>query len=152
AETFHGRNFYAVGGTWRAIARLHMERTKYPLRVMHAYTISAKDTLALCRQILIKPVNTLPGIDAVPDDRRPLLGYGALVLQHIVQTMKPENVVISVLGVREGLLYELLSKEEQDEDPLLVASAELSLLRSRSPRHGYELIDWSDRLVESMKL
>ncbi len=152
AETFYGRNFYAVGGTWRAIARLHMERTKYPLRVMHEYTISAKDTLTLCRQILTKPVNTLPGISAVPDERRPLLGYGALVLQHIVRTMKPENVMISALGVREGLLYELLSKEEQDEDPLLVAAAELSLLRSRSPRHGIELIEWSDRLVDSMKL
>ena len=29
-----GRPFYAVGGTWRAIAKLHMAQTNYPLRVM----------------------------------------------------------------------------------------------------------------------
>src|SRR5690606_22567527 len=31
-KPFQGRNFYAVGGTWRAMARLHMTQTKYPLR------------------------------------------------------------------------------------------------------------------------
>jgi exopolyphosphatase/guanosine-5'-triphosphate,3'-diphosphate pyrophosphatase len=151
-KSLQGRDFYAVGGTWRSLARLHMERTKYPLHVMHAYTIPAKEALALCQAVLKKPVDSLPGIDAVPSERRPLLGYGALVMQHIVKTMKPKNVVVSALGVREGLLYELLSKEEQGEDPLIVAAAELSLLRSRSPRHGYDLIEWTDRLVESSKL
>ena len=33
------RNFYAVGGTWRALARLHMWQTGYPLHVMHGYAI-----------------------------------------------------------------------------------------------------------------
>ena len=32
-----GRNFYAVGGTWRSLARLHMWQTGYPLHVMHGY-------------------------------------------------------------------------------------------------------------------
>jgi exopolyphosphatase/guanosine-5'-triphosphate,3'-diphosphate pyrophosphatase len=35
------RIFYAVGGTWRALARLHMSQTGYPLRVTHGYTIPA---------------------------------------------------------------------------------------------------------------
>src|SRR5215471_14404173 len=30
-ESGRNRAFYAVGGTWRAIARLHMEQTDYPL-------------------------------------------------------------------------------------------------------------------------
>ncbi|HEY8262446.1 MAG TPA: exopolyphosphatase, partial [Methylosinus sp.] len=29
-----GRSFYAVGGTWRALARLHMRQHNYPLDVM----------------------------------------------------------------------------------------------------------------------
>ena len=32
-----GRPFYAVGGTWRNLARLHMNTTNYPLAVMHHY-------------------------------------------------------------------------------------------------------------------
>ena len=31
----NGRPFYAVGGSWRALAHLHMEQTGYPLRVTH---------------------------------------------------------------------------------------------------------------------
>ncbi len=40
-----GRTFYAVGGTWRALARLHMWQTGYPFHVMHNYRISGRDAL-----------------------------------------------------------------------------------------------------------
>ena len=52
----------------------------------------------------------------------------------------PKDVVISALGVREGLLYSLLDEETRREDPLLSAARELNVLRSRSPRHGEELV------------
>jgi exopolyphosphatase/guanosine-5'-triphosphate,3'-diphosphate pyrophosphatase len=57
-----------------------------------------------------------------------------------------------VLGVREGLLYSLLDANEKAKDPLIAAAAELNLLRSRSPRHGEELIDWTDRFIASSGL
>ena len=40
-----GRTFYAVGGTWRSLARLHMAQTGYPLHVMHGYVIRAREAL-----------------------------------------------------------------------------------------------------------
>jgi exopolyphosphatase / guanosine-5'-triphosphate,3'-diphosphate pyrophosphatase len=148
-KSLEQRDFYAVGGTWRALVRLHMAQKHYPLRVMHAYTVPAKEALALCQRVRRVDPDTLPGISSVSNERRPLLAYGALVLEHIIKTMKPRNVVISALGVREGLLYELLDEDVRKEDPLIEAAAELSLLRSRSPRHGYELIDWTDAFIES---
>src|SRR6266404_8028366 len=42
-----GRTFYAVGGTWRALARIHIVQSGYPLRVMHGYSIPAPDALDL---------------------------------------------------------------------------------------------------------
>ena len=44
-----GRSFHAVGGTWRAIARLHMEETDYPLHVMHGYAMPAEGGHRLLR-------------------------------------------------------------------------------------------------------
>jgi exopolyphosphatase/guanosine-5'-triphosphate,3'-diphosphate pyrophosphatase len=44
-KALEGRRFYAVGGTWRAIARLHMWQTGYPLHVMHGYAIAAKEAM-----------------------------------------------------------------------------------------------------------
>ena len=58
-------------------------------------------------------------------------------------------MIISVLGVREGLLYSLLRPNERARDPLISAAADLNVLRSRSPHHGEELIDWTDRFMGS---
>ncbi len=39
--------------------------------------------------------------------------------------------------------------KEQRKDALLVAAEDLNLLRSRSPRHGHDLIRWTDTLMET---
>ena len=49
--------------------------------------------------------------------------------------MRPSEIVMSALGVREGLLYDLLAPAEKARDPLIAACEELAFLRSRSPRH-----------------
>lgn len=142
-----GRAFYAVGGTWRALAHLHMAQLGYPLHVLHGYTIRAREALEFSR--LVRRVNpeTLSQIEVVSDARRPMLPYAALVLEHIVREAEPREVVFSALGVREGLLFSLLDAEERKKDALITASQELNRLRSRSPRHGEELIDWTDAFM-----
>lgn len=147
-----GRDFYAVGGTWRALARLHMTQTKYPLRVMHGYTIPAKQALAFARRVRrLAPVKGMLDIDAIAGARRPLLAYAALVLEHLIRVAKPKRIVISVYGVREGLLYEMLPARERRQDGLMAAARTLNNLRSRSPKHGDELIAWSDRFMRAAK-
>ena len=147
-----GRTFYAVGGTWRALARLHMWQMGYPFHVMHNYRIPAREALEFSRLVHRVDTETLSKIEVVNAARRPLLAYAALVLENLVRKIKPRDVVISVLGVREGLLYELLNEEERQLDPLIAADSELNLLRSRSPRHGQELIEWTDRFIASSGL
>src|SRR5580704_13320306 len=46
-----GRAFYAVGGTWRALARIHIVQSGYPLRVMHGYSIPAADALDFAQRL-----------------------------------------------------------------------------------------------------
>ena len=101
-----GRPFYAVGGTWRAIARLHMEQTNYPLHVMHGYAIPTRrrSTSASscarprsCRRFRVSR--------SLPSARREVLPYGALVLERLLKTLQPSEVVFSVFGIREGLIY-----------------------------------------------
>jgi exopolyphosphatase/guanosine-5'-triphosphate,3'-diphosphate pyrophosphatase len=144
-----GRNFYAVGGTWRALSRLHMWQTGYPLHVMHGYVISAKEASEFSRLVQRVDPNTMSQIEIVAEARRPLLAYAAVVLEHIVRIGRPKQVVMSALGVREGLLYSLLGEKEKRRDALLAAAQELNVLRSRSPRHGEELADWADRFMAS---
>src|ERR1700691_1393868 len=146
------RSFYAVGGTWRSLARLHMWQTGYPLHVMHGYAIPAEEALEFARLVHRVDVDTLSNIEVVNNARRPLLPYAALVLEYILRIGRPYQVVFSALGVREGLLYSLLKKKEKEKDALIEAARHLNQLRSRSPRHGEELIEWTDRFMTSSGL
>ncbi len=146
------RNFYAVGGTWRALSRLHMRQVGYPLNVSHGYSMTAREAIDFCRMAQRVEPDTLMSIDSVSSARRPLLAYGALVLENVLRHTECANVVFSVMGVREGLLYELLEDDVRQQDPLLAVAAELNLLRSRSPLHGEDLAAWTDTLFASAGL
>jgi exopolyphosphatase / guanosine-5'-triphosphate,3'-diphosphate pyrophosphatase len=147
-----GRTFYAVGGTWRALARLHMRQRNYQLHVMHNYVIPSRDALEFARLVERVEADALSSIDAVSSARRPLLAYGATVLEEIIRRAGPKEVVVSALGVREGLLYESLTETERAEDPLLAAAREFNVLRSRAPAHGEELFAWTTQLLRSSHL
>ncbi|GGH21284.1 exopolyphosphatase [Alsobacter metallidurans] len=151
-EAAKGRAFYAVGGTWRALARLHMKQRGYPLHVMHNYVIPARDAVDFARLVERVEAETLDSIESISAARRPLLAYGALVLEQIIRMAKPSEVVVSAMGVREGLLFEQLDDAQRAEDPLLAMARELNVLRSRSPRHGEELCAWTDRFMASTSL
>jgi len=147
-----GRSFYAIGGTWRALARLHMWQTGYPLHVMHGYVIPGKEAQDFSALVHRVDPETLSQIEVVADARRPLLAYASLVLDRIIAVARPSQIVVSALGVREGLLYGMLSAAERRKDPLIAAANELNLLRSRAPAHGQELIVWTDRFMASSGL
>ncbi len=146
------RSFYAVGGTWRALARLHMWQTGYPLHVMHGYAIAADEALEFARLVHKVDVETLSNIEVVANARRPLLGYAALVLEHVLRIGEPRQVVFSALGVREGLLYSLLKDKEKKKDALMETARDLNRLRARSPRHGEDLMQWTDRFMATSGL
>jgi exopolyphosphatase/guanosine-5'-triphosphate,3'-diphosphate pyrophosphatase len=149
----HGRTFYAVGGTWRALARIHIVQSGYPLRVMHGYSIPAPDALDFARRLRrLAAANMLANIEVVADARRPLLTYAALVLEYIIRVAKPKTIVFSTFGVREGLLYSMLPPAERLKDGFISAAQTLNELLSRSARHAEELIEWTDRLVRVVKL
>jgi exopolyphosphatase/guanosine-5'-triphosphate,3'-diphosphate pyrophosphatase len=126
-----------------------MWQTGYPLHVMHGYVIPAKEASEFSRLVQRVDPNTMSQIEIVAEARRPLLAYAAVVLEHIVRISKPRQVVMSALGVREGLLYSLLGEKEKKRDALIAAAHELNVLRSRSPRHGEELAEWADRFMAS---
>jgi len=148
-----GRTFYAVGGTWRALARIHIIQSGHPLGVMHGYSIPAPDALDFARRLRrLAAANMLANIEAVAPARRPLLTYAALVLEYIIRVAKPKSIVFSTFGVREGLLYEMLPRAERASDGLIGAAQTLNELLSRSARHAQELIEWTDRLVRVVKL
>lgn len=63
-----------------------------------------------------------------------------------------KEIVVSALGLREGLLYDRLSEADKKSDPLIVAARDLNVLRSRAPGHGEDLCLWTDAFMKSTHL
>jgi exopolyphosphatase/guanosine-5'-triphosphate,3'-diphosphate pyrophosphatase len=142
-DTGKGRVFYAVGGTWRNIAKLHIAATNYPLHVTHSYEVEAEELLKFLDKIKQGNLEKFEGISDVSNSRRALLPYGAIVLTEIIKRMEPGKIVFSSSGLREGYLYAQLDEETQRADALYEAAEELAILRARSPRHARELAEWT---------
>lgn len=144
-----GRIFYAVGGTWRALAKLHMEMRNYPLHMMQGYEVPFDDMMGFLDEVAEPRDPKARAYSAISKNRRNLLPFGAVALQEAIALMKPDRVSFSALGVREGYLYSRLAEAERSRDPLLTAAGELAILRARSPEHARELADWTGRMVKA---
>ncbi|MDR1828007.1 MAG: Ppx/GppA family phosphatase [Methylobacteriaceae bacterium] len=149
-EGMKGRSFFCVGGTWRAIARMHQNVTKYPVYFMHGYARKREEMLDFLKDIEKGGDAVNKATEEVDDERKPLIIYGALVLRELLKQGKPEDVLISATGVRDGAMFEALNTEVQAIDPLSDAVERLSRLRSRSVRHGYELFQWAKTFIDSL--
>ena len=144
AASAKGRPFYAVGGTWRALAKLHMAQSGYPLRVLHGYVLPAREVVKFCEAV--RKGKKMRGLDDIARGRREVLPVGALVLERAVERLQSSEVVFSVFGIREGALFDLLAPVERRKDPMMSFCEDFARLRSRSLEHARELCTWTDSL------
>jgi exopolyphosphatase/guanosine-5'-triphosphate,3'-diphosphate pyrophosphatase len=130
-----GDTFYAVGGAWRALARIHMEQSHYPIHVIQSYTLPRRDAEDFLGLVARLSRRSLEQITTVSRKRLEVVPMAAEVLRRIVAVMEPKRIVFSALGLREGHIYDLLPTAERQEDPLLVACAALA---RDHPRFGID--------------
>lgn len=145
-----GKQFAAIGGTWRSLAKLHLELRDYPLHMVQDYVVPAEEMIAVCNEIVAaESLKNYPGSGSVSNSRRELVPFGAAVLAEVLRAGRFESVVFSALGVREGYLYGLLSEAEKHVDPLIQGAEELSVLRSRSPAHAADLVEFTAQYFDA---
>lgn len=143
-----GGRFAAIGGTWRSLAKLHQSRTDYALHMVQDYVVPAADMIAFCDEIVAADsIKNYPGSGSVSSSRRDLVPIGAAVLAEVLRAGQFDSVVFSALGVREGYLYGKLDQRERAIDPLIQGAEELSVLRSRSPAHANDLIEFTGQYL-----
>lgn len=148
-EKLRGRDFYAVGGTWRNLGKLHMAQNHYPLHVLHHYRMTRDAARSVADLISGLSPASLKDIRSVSRSRAETLPYGAMVLERLLELSKARGVIISVLGLREGLIFSRLKKRLQESDVLLSAAWDFTRRYARSPQHELELCDWTDELIQS---
>lgn len=130
---------YLVGGSWRAIARVDMERRGYPLKVLHEYRMSPQDVHDTIDYIEASDITALRGQTGTSEARMRLVPMASEVLRRLVDKINPQEVAISAYGIREGLLYEQMSPDLRRRDPLIEAARHAEMTNARMPGFGKKL-------------
>ena len=133
---------YLVGGSWRAIARLDMERVGYPLKVLHAYEPPVAQLTETLDWIQTQEQARMSDMTGTSAARLSLVPLASLVLKELLRRIEPERVVISAFGLREGLLYRQMPEEMRALDPLIDACRHWEALDARAPGFGDALNTW----------
>ncbi len=137
----HDRLFL-VGGSWRAIARIDMERRGYPLHVLHEYRMTESALAATTKYIKENSPEELRSRCGVSAARMALVPYATEVLKQVVQVFAPADIAISSYGIREGLLYEQMPQDLRDRDPLIEACRFAESKDARLPGFGRKLFSF----------
>jgi len=148
---------FLVGGSWRAIARLDMERTGYPLKVVHGYAPDLRRLAETLKWIPGQSAGDLNALTGTSQARLSLVPHAAPVLAELIRRVGPERVVFSGYGLREGLLYRQMPEEMRALDPLIEACLHTEAASARTPGFGTVLYEWllplyADRSAADLRL
>ena len=138
-EFSKGRPFYMVGGSWRALARIDMFATNFPLPITHQYRMKPDRTRTL-RKLLRALDPRLAGAAAAP--RLATSPQAAMLLDLLVDELEPSQLIVSTYGIREGLLYSKLKPAARRMDPLIIEAREAAGSEHRFGQHGDLLEQW----------
>ena len=133
------RRIFLVGGSFRVIARLDMERRGYPLLVLHEYRMTPRGLVETLDRIAAADLDALRARTGTSPQRMELVPAAAEVLRELIDQLAPEEIDVSAYGLREGLLFERMPDAVRRLDPLIEAAALAELSQSRMPGFGERL-------------
>jgi exopolyphosphatase/guanosine-5'-triphosphate,3'-diphosphate pyrophosphatase len=142
ADKGAGLPLYLVGGSWRALARLDMDGSAYPLPIIHGYCMGADVIGRLARAVEATPRSRLRATPGLSTGRIPTLGDAAAILALLLRKLGSGTTIVSAFGLREGLLFQDLDAATRAQDPLTIATRDEGRRSGRFPEHGDLLDRW----------
>lgn len=143
-----GRDLYLVGGAWRALARMHIAQTTYPLSIVHHYVLSREEARDLSGVVMAATRRTLERMPGAPSKRLQDLPWAAMVMRRLLRASGAKRVVFSANGLREGWYARQIEAAERRREPLLAAAMDLAARFGRDPRLPPALARWTAALFE----
>lgn len=110
---------FLIGGAWRNLASVHQHQTDYPLRTLQGYPLSPGAATALANWAYNEGLNTLLNWPGMRRARAETLPYAGLLLERLLLRFKPKAIIVSMAGLREGLVWDNLSQDIKSRDPLI---------------------------------
>lgn len=142
------KTLYAVGGAWRALARVCIAQMNYPLHVLDNFSLERQQAIGLFHVISRLSQRSLEQIKGVSRARLATLPLGAAVLERLLEVAKPRSLVFSIYGMREGQFFKDLPAVVRRQDPIVSLAEEMARAAGRSTVAGYESFKWMSALFK----
>jgi len=143
------KTLFAVGGAWRSLARVCIAQMGYPLHVLDNFTLVRPQAIGLFDVISRLSPKSLEQIKGVSRSRLATLPLAAAVLERLLEINKPQSLVFSIYGMREGQFFKSLPDALRKQDPLISLAEEIARSAGRSTAAGHETFAWMDGLFKS---
>ena len=147
---FNKRPVFAVGGSWRNLARMHMSANEYPLRIIHGYKIASPSFILFLEKITHSSLEELEAMGGVSKKRIRETTISAGILKSLLEFGKNDCIIFSAFGIREGCIFKNLSSEEQKIDPLLLNCEKIASSTRRFTLTSNELENWALPLFKDL--
>lgn len=138
-----GATLYLVGGSLRQIARYAIHQRHLPSDDPHGLNLSAKSAAAICRSLIGSKAEALATIPGLSSGRIASLPDAAALLAALVRLVRPDRVVFSAWGLREGLLYATLPPALRGQDPLLAGVQAYTARQGITADRAQAVADWA---------
>ena len=135
-------NLYLVGGSFRALAKLDIALADYPLKVLHEYKIDSTQALQTANWVLNNNISELRELIGSSKERVTLLPMASRVLIHLIDLLRPNYIIFSSYGLREGILFYQMPERIRSLDPLIEACRDQERSSARFPGFGEKLFNW----------
>lgn len=141
------KKLYLVGGAFRAMARLYMEYTSYPVCIVHYYTLSYNEAKIMVDWVLFKLKDRNLNTQMFIHKRLNDLPYAATVLKQLLLIQKPVKIVFCAEGVREGwYMRNVVAEENRKQNPQEAAALDICRRLGRVQEFPAALRKWTDPL------
>ena len=126
--------FYAVGGSWRALAEISIAANACPVAVVHGYELDAQHARVFARSISRMSADQIHALPGAQSKRANALAAAALVLARLIRFFQPNRIVFSARGLREGWLYSHLPTQMHEIDPMTKTTRDITAPLASRPR------------------
>ncbi|MFH5836039.1 hypothetical protein ACHAL6_08165 [Proteiniclasticum sp. C24MP] len=99
-----------LGGSSRAISKIDRKKRRYPINIIHEYTMQDLDILSMYRSLITKNLKQRYTIEGIDRERADILPAALAILNALIGKTRIINIRVSGTGIREGFLFDYIDK------------------------------------------
>ncbi|MDC8449509.1 MAG: Ppx/GppA family phosphatase [Nitrospira sp.] len=105
--TYHQATFVGTAGTITSLAAMAQKLPTYEPARIHNYTLRLETIRELEHQLLSRTKVERVGLPGLEKNREEVIVAGSIIIRTIMETLGMSSVLVSDLGLREGVLIDL---------------------------------------------